>query len=232
MSIGTVPLATDRGRNLSHMLTNSLHLPSVSFSSAFCVLLVVGGCSTKPQVDPVTKLTTEVKAIGEQLARVETRLQQLDESVGKARNEINDLKAEQAKATTNQDAAKVNEELLTKRLASLESIHQELRTEFGQLRSQVRQTPSPASSAANVKPKVDERSKEKLLDAVEKGYAKAMIAGLGTEDKLRALAQYQYFRRNVEEGKDPRVTVSSLSLMSSDDVYIIRTFFPLFLPGS
>jgi len=71
---------------------------------------------------------------------------------------------------------------------------------------------------------------EYLRRRVQQGLKNAMVAGLSEEMKVRVYAQYQYFMKQIDAGKDPRLSMRELMLAGPESVYIVRTFFPVLLP--
>jgi len=74
------------------------------------------------------------------------------------------------------------------------------------------------------------RSSEYLRRRLQEGLKNAMVAGLSEEMKMRACAQYQYFLKQIDAGKDPRSSMQDLMMADPESVYVLRTFFPVFLP--
>jgi len=81
------------------------------------------------------------------------------------------------------------------------------------------ETESPAK-------KVDDATKGRLLEAVNKGVRAAAETGLDQEARLHVMAQAQFFKRELEKGNDPRLSTDDLLRMDGKSVRIIRAYFP------
>jgi hypothetical protein len=77
--------------------------------------------------------------------------------------------------------------------------------------------------------KTDQKTREFLLKAAQRGYKNALLNVGDEETQLRVVATYSYLKREIEKGHDPRVKVDDLAFMDPASIRVLRSF-PEFLP--
>ena len=200
---------------------------SISFKGYVSTIFIafalglLGGCGgAKAETkDPLGDLRNQLRSIEQKLSANESRLVALENQLAKTTEGLTKVSQSTADSVSVKQLTAIHE-----RLAIMEKVGEETRAELGRIRM------GSQRAAETAKPARMERTKENLLAALERGYRKAVSSGLSQESKLKVLGQYQYFKKKVDNGEDPRVTFELLATVDAESVNIIRMFFPECMP--
>lgn len=202
----------------------SLRVDSFTWMIVLLSSIAVGcGRSTAASQEDVAALTAKVESMEKRQTQTHQEVSRLSAIATEGREDVERLSSrtvDQSEITSIRNRLNVLEEIKDssdERLVRVERVQDAIVAKFRE--SDQVESNQPV-----------QRTKEYLSTALERGLTRGLSTPLSQEKKLQLLAIYGNLKEKVDAGEDPRIKREMLVVVDANTVFILRQFFPEFLP--